>query len=564
MRFNDRPISAIAVVGISACYTVFGLFVLAPEGLYSGDVGVKFVQARALAASEFRSLDIPYPGEFLDPSREFFPIRPPFVMTVGTETQAIFSPTVAAVQAGLAAVAGLRGMVLLSLFSGAVILFAVRSLAPVGLKTFAVSAVGLSSPLWLYAVLGWEHAPAIACSTASFALVMSSERRSTFLMAGALLGVGALMRDEVILLLPGLVLTVLWRARAAAPLVLTAASAVLVILGGMAVDVLWFGRPPAAHLRHAVELAGAELDVPVAGTMPTLERLSARERYDVVIEYWLLGYADDLWVAAFAVTLAAVLAIRWRWPTTAGAVPLLLWLAAVVVLALLDAWEVVTAPKWLAGLHRVSPYLVFALLPPAAPRAHRGLSAVALAVITTLAFVAMAFATNTTGGKSLGPRLLLPVLPLIAVAAIVRIAEYLRANSRIERAVGYAGVGLVVTGAIIHLAGAMPAYYLRNRDDASAVLAALRAPARVIVADDMYTAQLLFPLYYRKVIFLADTGELRARLGTRLAEAKVPEVLLMSRRSEPGMRLSPLKLRESDAVGRFIIQYWGRIGRDLN
>lgn len=471
---------------------------------------------------------------------------------------------VAALQAGLAAVAGLRGMVMLSLAAGAAILFAVRSLAPAGLKTFAVSALGLSSPLWLYAVLGWEHAPAIAFSTAAFALAISSERRWTFMVAGALLGVGALLRDEVILLLPGLVLTTLWRARTAGPPALTAAAAVLVVLGGVAADVLWFGRPPAAHLRHAVELVGVEPDVPIAGSMPTLERLSARERYDVVVEYWLLGYGNDLWVAAFAFTFAAVLAIRWRWPTSGGAVPLLLWLAAVVVLALLDAWEVVTAPKWLAGLHRVSPFLVFALLPPAAPKAHRGWSAVGLALITTLAFVAMAFATNTTGGKSLGPRLLLPVLPLIAVAAIVRMAGYLRANSPVERAIGCAGVVLVVTGSVIHLAGTMPAYYVRNRDDSSAVLAALRAPARVIVADDMYTAQLLFPLYYRKVIFLADTGELRARLGTRLSEAKVPDVLLMSRRSEPGMRLSPLKLRESDAVGRFIIQYWGRIGRDVN
>lgn len=82
MRLNDRVISLVAVVGISVCYAVFGLLVLAPEGLYSGDIGVKFVQARALAASEFRSLDIPYLGEFLDPSREFFPIRPPFVMTL--------------------------------------------------------------------------------------------------------------------------------------------------------------------------------------------------------------------------------------------------------------------------------------------------------------------------------------------------------------------------------------------------------------------------------------------------------------------------------------------------
>ena len=65
------------------------------------------------------------------------------------------------------------------------------------------------------------------------------------------------------------------------------------------------------------------------------------------------------------------------------------------------------------------------------------------------------------------------------------------------------------------------------------------------------------------MIFLADSHEARAKLGALLADAKVPEVLLMSERFEPGTRLSPLKIRESDKFGRMFIQYWGRVGRDL-
>ena len=60
---------------ILAGYFVLGLIVLAPEAVYSGDIGVKYVQARALVDQRFTSLNIPYPGEFLDPAREVLPDR---------------------------------------------------------------------------------------------------------------------------------------------------------------------------------------------------------------------------------------------------------------------------------------------------------------------------------------------------------------------------------------------------------------------------------------------------------------------------------------------------------
>ena len=171
-RPSDATLARLAAFAITAIYAVLGLVIFAPEGLYSGDVGVKYVQARALAASGFRSLDVPYPGAFLDPEREFFPLRPPFVMPVGNETQTIFSPAVALLEAGPAALADIRGMTGVSLIAALAILLGTAWFAPEGLKTAAVFAVGAASPLWAYAVLGLDHAPAIAFSTAAFALAL--------------------------------------------------------------------------------------------------------------------------------------------------------------------------------------------------------------------------------------------------------------------------------------------------------------------------------------------------------------------------------------------------------
>ena len=64
----DRTVwTALAVLVIA--YAVLGLVVLEPEAVYSGDIGVKFVQARGLVAHRFaaaaggpRSADVETPA----------------------------------------------------------------------------------------------------------------------------------------------------------------------------------------------------------------------------------------------------------------------------------------------------------------------------------------------------------------------------------------------------------------------------------------------------------------------------------------------------------------------
>ena len=544
------------LVAIVSAYAVFGLVVLVPQAVYSGDIGVKFVQARALASSHFRSLEIPYPGEFLDPSREFFPIRTPFVMTVGATTQTIFSPVSASLQAGMAALAGLRGMVVSSILAAAVILLAIRRVMPSELRTPAVVALGLGSPLWFYAVTGWEHAPAVALSTAGFTLAITGERRGWSVLAAMLVAAGAMLRDEVILLLPGLLFVVWHRTRAAKPVLLALAGATLPLAAGAAIEVAWFGRPVAAHLRHAVHLlqSAAHLTSEPNPEFPSLAPLSLRERYETVIWYWVLGYGRDGWILVYVCALAAALTAR-RW--LRSSVPLLLWVGAVVLLAAADAWEVVTAPKFLAGLLRVAPYLVFAVLPGPVSGTRRDWIHNAVA-ITTVAYLVLAFAgVDTTGGKSLGPRLLLPLLPLLTISAIVRIAAYFRSEGT-ERRVGWAGVVLVALAMVTQLFGTVRAYEERNRIDARPILSAMHSNIRILVADDEFTAQLLLPLYYRKIVLLADRPDQGSRLAATLSDRKVAEVLLISRSPTPSIQLSPLRLQRVTRTGRFNIQHWSR------
>ncbi len=554
---RGRALLAPAVgLALVAFYCVLGLLILDPDAVYSGDIGVKFVQARALASHHFTSLAIRYPGEVIDAERLFFPIRPPFVMSTGGEVQAIFPPAAALIQAAAVSATGIVGLVLISIVSSAVVLWAAARIADPRDRTALLVLLGLGSPLWFFAVSGWEHAAAIACSSAAFAVAIAGDSIADACAAGALLGIGATQRDEVILLMPGMLL-VLWLLRRSwRPLMVAAAATMLVLFAAAAVDVWWFHRPAAAHLRHAVHLLQSALRVTSEPNpdLPELAPFTARQRYETVVQYWLLGYGRDPWIGGFIGALIAALAIRWRTAFSAG---LLLWLAAVLGLALLDFREVATAPKWLAGMQRVSPFLACALLP--APRGvargplHRAL------LLTALAYVLLAYAgVDTTGGKSLGPRLLLPLFPLLSVPAVAAIREYSTAVNRVDRAIGGVGMTLAAVAVGIHTFGTIPAYVGRNRDDASAIEAVRASPERVVVVDDVFTAQLMFPLYYRKIIMLADEPGRASDLAGRLVRQRIGSVLLVSRQDTPAVQLSPLTRAAVERKGRMTIERWQR------
>ena len=556
VRGSGASRAPLVLAAIVACYALFGLVILSPEAVYSGDIGVKYVQARALAAQRFASLELPYPGDFLDPRRQFFPLRPPFVMTAAGKTQAIYSPSAAIVQAAAARVAGIRGFIMVSILSGALILYCAGKIAPPRQAIPVMVMLGIGGPLWFYAVSGWEHAPGVALSTAAFACAVRLRGSGAAFAAGALLGGGAALRDEAVLLAPGL-LVCLWMARRdLRPLAAAVAGLVMVLASAAAVEVFWFSRPAAAHLRHAVHFLQSALHLTGEPNLevPVLRQFTLKNKYEAVVNYWLFGTSRNDIIALFAIGYVAAIAVRAKWRSSAG---ILLWLCGLSLVAMADLWEVLRAPKWLAGLVHVAPWAAFAILPPAAAGSRQPL--VRMIAVTAAVYLASAFlGADTDGGKSLGPRLLLPLVPLLAVAAAIRIDEYRDAPGRLNRAIAAVGIFLVAAGVAFHLGGTVRAYHYRNQDDASAVLAIAALPDRIVVADDAATAQLLMPLYFRRIILLADTDALGRQLGQLLTDQRVPGVVVVSRRPAPLVDLAPLRLESTEQKGRMRVQRWRR------
>jgi len=179
--------------------------------------------------------------------------------------------------------------------------------------------------------------------------------------------------------------------------------------------------------------------------------------------------------------------------------------------------------------------------------------------MTAAAYLLLAFAgVDTTGGKGLGPRLLLPLLPLLAVAAIIRMHGYLRGTSAFDRWTGRTGALLVAMTLIMHVYGTTVAYYGRNRDDSSVIRAVAASRERIVVADDVFTAQLLFPLYYRKIIFLADSPPAAGALASMLTAGRLSGALLVSRSPGASVALPGLRVASQEQVGRMSITQWAR------
>jgi len=552
---SDR-LDATLLVAIVLGYAILGLAILAPEGVYSGDIGVKYVQARALADSGFRSLDIPYPGAVLDPERQLFPLRPPFIITLDSSTQAIFSPVGAALQAAATPVFGIKGMVLVAIASGCVILLAAAVLVTAPVRAPLLVALGIGSPLWFYVVTPWEHAPAVALGTVAFALAWRSNTRVAPILAGLAIGGGATMRDEVLLLLPGVLLAMWQRQRSWRALAAAALATVVPLAGAAAIEVLWFGRPAAVHLRHAVHIiqVAASLTGEPNPEVPSLAPFTLRDRYDAVVQYWLAGWINPLGTAVLAALWIAALAVWWR---RRSSMLLVIGLAVMIAIALVDVVDVVMAPKWPAGLVHVAPYLVMALLPAPADAPSNPLPRAVL--LSAGIYLIVAFAgVDTTGGKSLGPRLLLPLVPLLTAAAVIRHAQYRHTMGGNNALIGHAGFVLLGLAVMVHTGGTIPAYVERNKQDASTVLRVAAAPERIVVSDDPFTVQLLFPMYYEKMIYLADTPERAARIGPLLAASEEPRAIFVTRDPVPWLRLAPFHLDRGERVGRMIVQYWMR------
>jgi len=105
----------------------------------------------------------------------------------------------------------------------------------------------------------------------------------------------------------------------------------------------------------------------------------------------------------------------------------------------------------------------------------------------------------------------------------------------------------------------MRAYAGRSGDDGATVRSLRESAATIVVADDAATAQLLLPLYFQKVMFLADSQALAAELAAALSRQQFSNFAMVSRRApESRLDMPGYQKISSTDVGRMTIEEWHR------
>jgi hypothetical protein len=472
---------------------------LPSDAFFSGDSGVKLIAARNAIAHPGRPFRVDLPeieGRGVPYVERFFEVH-------DDHAHALQSPLFPVASALPISAFGLRGAFLLPILSFLSMLPLLnvvrRHIAPtVPVHLLAILTI-LASPVFFYALEFWEHAPAIACLTASTAIVMThtdrlGASRWAMVAAGCFGGLAILLRPEATWYVLGLA----WLSRRQPVLA--------PFLFGGALLVIPFAL---ANLQHSGNVAGSHIS---ANLTPLLD-------------HWLAGRAQrvQLWLVPSAlVGLVGLLVAAATWMRPLAGIDLRRRQA----IALLGAATLAVAGA--AGLfNRESlwnawPAASLLLLPFAGTSDTRKLSFLALLSIGGIALTA-----THDGGAQWGPRFVVIASPALILLAAVAAADATKAGSL--RSLRFALVALILltglwtTRAAYRELRGTKQYYARL----VSATESLTDTGSYVLSNVWWFDQVVASLYNsRTFLYAGDASESRVVLR-QLAAANVSNVTLV-------------------------------------
>lgn len=529
-RPEPRPVQApqlssankagLLIAGVTALQLFLVIWILNPRTFFVGDSGVKYLQARILVANQWSGFAIPNPAPRIDPDASFSVLEPnQFKRRLreadyyGSYSELFTVPVSICLK-----LFGMRGIYLIAILAtlGTMIL-TYRLALRVAPRTAWLTPlwIGAGSPMLFYSVDLWEHTLATLLATTSVVAAMTALETFAawrFALAGAALGAAIAVREELYALLPAGLGILFWvQPRQRLPAALAALAGALATLGPhWALKYSEAGQPARIGVMRVMHGR--------LGTDP-LSSISAALELIVPPAVWLLP-------------LVAAGMARWWITRTSDAREqrgwCLLIAAAVALWVNADAWWLVRTGNHPSDLLRTFPLVLFLFFFPSA----MGASADARRVLHVILAVAAVFTAGVCLAGILsvelrhpqwGPRYLMPVLPLLAVAVAFTF-EHSGEWVRRTRLPGYllAGVLAVLTLASL----AVQAQGLRRlhlgKQQYERLLAAVEKIDRrePIISDLWWFGAVGAPLLYERetlAVNLKGTGSLAALLP-RLTE----------------------------------------------
>ncbi|MBK5296945.1 MAG: hypothetical protein JJE40_07295 [Vicinamibacteria bacterium] len=545
----SRLITLLVATGALLALAALAPLIFQRDSVATIDTAIKLIQSSELARTGFQSMALPYPARDLDPAEHFLPLGAPFVFLSAGKWHSIF-PSFYAVVAAPLRLYGVEWLVALAVV-GAVVAVTATTWLP-GAHPVAGALVLLATPMWLYGLNPTETTLALGCVTAALVVATRVQGARGDWIAGLLLGVGTLLRDESLLLAPGLLYARHLTGASVRHLarVVVGVGAPIVLMA--VVDQWWFDRPMLAHLRHAVP--GFDQLLPRSrARLPALAVMGWHDRLSTIVEYWLLGFGGLAAGAALAAWLGLAHGLRRLTPVLVAALAL-----TAVVLHAVDLASLVPAPRIMPGLLRLSPFLLLAVLPRAGGEPAPAL--VRLAWVTAGCYLAAVGLTlNTAGGKDVGPRLIIGLWPLLAAAAVETLSSYVIAARRsgTARVTALSGVVLVAGSLVMQLGVVLPARSGRNADDAEAARVLRAIGDQVIVMDGLFDIDVAGGLFFERKLMLGQPSQWPA-LSQTLSRHQIDRFTYIARLPGATPRFPHYRRAEVWEPGRFVISRWVR------
>jgi hypothetical protein len=494
------------------------LLAASPRGLFSGDEGIKLAETQGLAFTSFHDASLYDPGAKLAGDRTLDAFAASSEFTLSGDDPAKLYGTYPLLYPALAVplyrLGGVRGMALLSLagFIAVLVLtarLARRCLVSERAVAAAVAVAGLGCTLPLYATTIFEHTAGAALLLAALDTILGDPIGARRMwLGGALFGVATCFRTELYAFAPSMALVLAWRIGLRRPAWLRwlafGSGAIAVVIAFLACHRL---ATPAWH--------------------PTLAASSDGE---VLTLYHRLGQlvATDLLPCGQILIVATIVVGAWR------SLPFVRRPSPLVTAALGAAWSVTTwfairnveslDARTVTGLFTATPVLTLALLRGVGPivRTESPLGVLVAAASLFAAIIVILPKASSGGGLELGARYLLPVIPLLAIAA----AEAGRRHP-IERA---CWAILFAAGVWTTVINARSQWRVRELG-AHIVTAVERSEAPVVFSEVWWVAQLAVPVQSEGVSLFV--GDRPTAIYDRLYEVGVRRVLSLRGRAPP-------------------------------
>jgi hypothetical protein len=188
--------------GVLVLYAVLALFI-PRNGFWTLDNGLKYLAIRHQVSQPLYPLNITLTQSGIDPWNEAIPLIPPFVHRQDSRTIPVFPPAFIVCCAVAWKVFGQWVLPWISWIAalGILTVFALGFRSPITRSsTVGLLLLALASPLAFYALSLWEHTAAILFLLAGVALTYGRRNASslwTWFIGGLLLGIGGMLRLEI-------------------------------------------------------------------------------------------------------------------------------------------------------------------------------------------------------------------------------------------------------------------------------------------------------------------------------------------------------------------------------